>query len=115
MDRKTSHNSKKQRISPLLLSGLYPPPGTLPNPILLKRGFGSVAGGDRRGAGLAHDCVLNRAERVHARLVGADRVSPRCIATGVASNLERIAALAARRQRRIDHAGTCRGRYAGAG
>jgi hypothetical protein len=23
---------KKQRISPLLLSGLYPPPGTLPNP-----------------------------------------------------------------------------------
>jgi hypothetical protein len=26
-----AENKKKQRISPLLLSGLYPPPGTLPN------------------------------------------------------------------------------------
>jgi hypothetical protein len=29
---KLGQKKKKQRISPLLLSGLYPPPGTLPKP-----------------------------------------------------------------------------------
>src|SRR5208282_1639587 len=83
---------------------LVPSPGTLPNPNLLKRGFGSGAGGDRGGAGLAHDCILNRAEGVHARLIRAHRVRPRCIATDRACHRERIAALGATRQCRINHA-----------
>src|ERR1035437_1432661 len=65
--------TKKQRISPLLLSGLYPPPGTLPNPNLLQRGLGSGAGGDRRG-GVAHYAIRDCAEGAHARSVLSHRV-----------------------------------------
>src|ERR1700730_3057339 len=59
---------KKQRISPLLLSGLYPPPGTLPNPSLLQREFASGAGGER-SRGVAHHSICGRAESTHARRV----------------------------------------------
>src|ERR1035438_966098 len=50
-------------------SGLYPPPGTLPNPNLLQRGFGAGAGADGSGTGYPHNGILNRAEGAHARAV----------------------------------------------
>src|ERR1700686_2252484 len=90
---------KKQRISPLLLSGLYPPPGTLPNPNLLQRGFGSGAGGERTG-GVAHHSIRDRAEGAHARGVLSLRVCVRYIGRGRGAargrRSERIAALVAR-------------------
>src|SRR5208282_5324537 len=113
--KKTLQNKKKQRISPLLFSGLYPPPGTLPNPNLLQRGLSSGAGGDRNAGDLAHYRILNRAEGVHARTILAHRACPRGIATGRARHRERIAALGASRQCGIDHAGARRGRHEGTG
>src|ERR1019366_2801750 len=104
---------KKQRISPLLLSGLYPPPGTLPNPNLLQRGFGSGAGADPSGNG-AHHSIRDRAEGAHARGVRSHWVCPRSIAARRARGGEGIAALGAARQRRIDQASATRCGY-GAG
>src|ERR1700736_7021618 len=90
---------KKQRISPLLLSGLYPPPGTLPNPTLLERGFGSSASGERSGA-VAHDSIRDRAEGAYARGVGSDRRRDRLIGGGGCAGYARdhkgVAALGAR-------------------
>src|SRR5208282_4495130 len=104
MDRKTSHNSKKQRISPLLLSGLYPPPGTLPNPNLFQRGLGSGAGADRPGGDVAHHGIRDRAEGAHARTIRSHRGCIRIIAAGRARSTEVIAALSARRQLAVDPA-----------
>src|SRR5271155_686502 len=96
--------TKKQRISPLLLVGLYPPPGILPKTKLLKRGFGSDAARDGRGAGLAHNRILDRAERVHTRAVRGDRVAVYVVAAREAGRLKRVAALGATSQLRIDQA-----------
>src|SRR5260370_23011857 len=96
--RKLPKIQKSRGFLLCFFSGWYPPPGTLPNSNLLKRGFGSGAGGGRSGAGLAHDCVLNRTERVHARAVQGDRVSVRKIAAGCTRRSERITTLGAGRQ-----------------
>src|SRR3977135_1929019 len=75
------HKIKKSRISSLLLSGLYPPPGTLPNPTLLERGSGSSASGECSGA-VAHHSIRDRAEGAYARGVGSDRRRDRLIGGG---------------------------------
>src|ERR1700674_3784980 len=91
---------KKQRISPLLLSGLYPPPGTLPNPNLLERGLGSGASGERSSA-VAHHSIRDRAEGTYARSVGRDRRRKGLIGGG-------RGAVEARRQLGIDQASASR-------
>src|SRR6267143_5396986 len=102
---------KKQRISPLLLSGLYPPPGTLPNLTLLERGLGSGASGERSGA-VAHHSIRDRAEGAYARSVGSDRRRHSLVgggrSAGYANNREGVAALGARCQLRIDQASASR-------
>src|ERR1700674_53658 len=109
---------KKQRISPLLLSGLYPPPGTLPNPSLLERGLGSGASGERSGA-VAHHSIRDRAEGAYARSVGSDRRRDGLVgggrSAGYARQQEGIAALGARCQLRIDQASARRVRRSAAG
>ncbi len=93
--------------------GLYSADAALPNPDLLKWGFSALATADRRRTGLAHDCILNRTEGVHARLIRAHRVCPRSIATRRARHRERITALSARSQCGIDHAGARRSGHVG--
>src|ERR1039458_4147226 len=106
--------TKKQRISPLLLSGWYPPPGTLPNPNLLQRGFGSGASGGRSG-GSSHHSIRDRAEPAHARSVHSHWDCPSSIAARRAHGGEVIATLEAARQRRIDQASGSRCGNDGAG
>jgi len=94
-ERKPKPKIKKQRISPLLLSGWYPPPGTLPNSNLLERGLGSDA--LRAGGADADDSIRDRAEVAHAGLVGSQRVGVRRVGgsrrAGDVGQNERIAAL----------------------
>src|SRR6266404_9401088 len=116
-NKKTPPQIKKQRISPLLLSGLYPPPGTLPNLTLLERGLGSGASGERSGA-VAHHSIRDRAEGAYARSVSSDRRRDRLIgggrSAGYARQREGIAALGARCQLRIDQASARRVRRSAA-
>src|ERR1700730_2960795 len=107
---------KKQRISPLLLSGLYPPPGTLPNRNLLQGGFGSSAGGEC-SRGVAHDGISNRAEGTYTSRVLGKRVSVRNVVgrwCAASAHDEGVAALGTARQLRINQASRSGGRQSGA-
>src|SRR6266446_108606 len=116
-NKKTPPQIKKQRISPLLLSGLYPPPGTLPNLTLLERGLGSSASGECSSA-VAHHSIRDPTEGAYARSVSSERRRDRLIGggrcAGYAHHGERIATIGARRQLRIDQASASRSRRSAA-
>src|SRR5450755_2254130 len=86
---------------------LVPSPRYLPTLNLLQRGFGSSACGERSSA-VAHHSVGNRAEGTVTGLVRSDWLRPCGVAAGRAGarggRTERIAALGARSQSRVDQA-----------